>query len=193
MLGVLQANLWTVALGSLVVIGYALRHCGLMPDIAMLGQMLRYSIPMALSGIVASFAGNIDRFLLKDMVSLEAVGLYGLAMKFALLLTFVVLEPFQRGYGPFRFSVIGQENATAVQAQAAHYQFVFAIIAGFGIALVTPEILHAITPQSYFSAYTITPILLLGVTVSGLSYCYETGILYCKKHSIFCTSTEHLR
>lgn len=179
--GVLQANLLTVAFGAIVVVGYTLRHCGFALNMAMLGPMLRYSIPMALGGILAPLSGNIDRFLLKEMVSLEAIGLYGLAMKFALLLTFVVLEPFHRGYGPFRFSVMGKDDAFAIQVQAAHYLFVFAMVAGLGIALVTPEILSVMAQQSYVPAYTIVPILLLGVAVGGITYCYETGILYRKK------------
>lgn len=179
--GVLQANLASVVIVWLVVMGYTLRRCGLRVDWMWLGPMLRYSLPMGLSGIVAAVTTNVDRFLLKHFLSLEAVGLFGLAMKFALLLMFVVLEPFHRSYGPFRFSVMKQEGAPAIQAQAAHYVFVLAAIVALGIAMLTPEVLLLMATPSYLGAMYVTPILLLGVMLSGLSYCYETGVLYHKQ------------
>lgn len=179
--GVLSANLASVAIVCLAVIGYTLSRCGFKPDWSQLKPMLRYSLPMALAGIVGGLAVNVDRFLLKELDSLEAVGLYGLATKFGLLLTFLVLEPFYRSYGAFRFSVIKNADAPTIQSQAAHYLFVFAVSAALGIALITPEVLYLMATPMYIDAYRITPILLLGVMISGLSYCYETGILYEKR------------
>ncbi len=179
--GVLLANLASVALGWLVVTGYTLFRCGVSIHLAKIPVMLRYSVPVAMTAIVGTVTFNSDRFLVKEMMSLEAVGLYGLALKFALLLTFLVAEPFYRAYGPFRFSIIHQDNARAIQALVVHYLLVGAIFVGLGISLFTPEVLQLVSSAAYVSAYHYTPILLLGVIVSAMSYCFETGILYKKK------------
>lgn len=181
MLGVLQANLVSVFVVWVVVVGYTVRQCGTRIDLSLLPAMLRYSAPLALSSILGSFIASIDRFLLKDMISLEAVGLYGLAMKFALLLVFVVIEPFTRSYGPFRFSIMEQPGASQIQAQAAHYMFVLAVVVGVGIAMVAPETLMLMAAPGYFSAYYLVPLLVVGMVIGGLIYCYETGILYRKR------------
>lgn len=182
MLGVLQANLVSVFVVWTIVVGYTVRQCGIGVDLSLLPAMLRYSLPLALSSIIGSFIASIDRFLLKDMVSLEAVGLYGLAMKFAVLLVFLVVEPFTRGYGPFRFSIMEQPDAPEIQAQVAHYMFVLAVLAGVGIAMVTPETLVMMSAPGYLAAYQLVPLLAVGMVLGGLGYCYETGILY-RKHT----------
>lgn len=182
--GVLQANLISVFVIWLIVVGYTVRHCGIRVDTTLLPAMLRYSAPLALGSVVASLIASIDRVLLKDLLSLDAVGLYGLAMKFAVLLVFVVVEPFTRGYGPFRFSIMDQPNAPQIQAQAAHYMFVLAVVAGVGVAMVTPETLLLMSAPAYFSAHYLVPLLAVGMAVGGLGYCYETGILYRKRTSM---------
>jgi len=179
--GVLSANLASVALGWLAVTGYTLFRCGLSVHLDKIPAMLRYSVPVAMTAIVGTVTFNSDRFLVKEMMSLEAVGLYGLALKFALLLTFLVAEPFYRAYGPFRFSIIHQDNARDIQALVAHYLLVGAMFVGLGISLFTPEVLELASSAAYVTAYQYTPILLLGVIVSAMSYCFETGILYKKK------------
>lgn len=179
--GVLLANLASVALGWLAVTGYTLSRCGVAIHLDKLPAMLRYSVPVAMTAIVGTVTFNSDRFLVKEMMSLEAVGLYGLALKFALLLTFLVAEPFFRAYGPFRFSIIHQDNARDIQALVVHYLLVGAIFVGLGISIFMPEVLQLASSAAYVSAYHYTPLLLLGVTVSAMSYCFETGILYKKK------------
>lgn len=184
MLGVLQANLISIFVIWTIVVGYTVRHCGVGVDTTLLPAMLRYSAPLALGSVVASLIASIDRFLLKELLSLDAVGLYGLAMKFAVLLVFLVVEPFTRGYGPFRFSIMDQPNAPQIQAQAAHYMFVLAVVAGVGVAMVTPETLLLMSAPAYFSAHYLVPLLAVGMAVGGLGYCYETGILYRKRTSM---------
>jgi len=179
--GVLSANLASVALGWMAVTGYSLYRCGITLHLGKIPAMLRYSIPVALTAMIGTAAFNADRFLLKEMMSLEAVGLYGLSLKFALLLMFLVAEPFFRAYGPFRFSIIHQENARDIQALVVHYLLVGAIFVSLGISLLMPEVLRLVSSPAYVSAYLYTPFLLLGVIVSAIAYCFETGILYKKK------------
>lgn len=184
MVGALQANLISVSVIWVVVIGYTVRQCGIGVDTSLLPAMLRYSAPLALGSVVASLIASIDRFLLKDLLALEAVGLYGLAMKFAMLLVFLVVEPFTRGYGPFRFAIMEQRNASEIQAQAAHYMFVLAIAAGVGVTMVTPEALLLMSAPEYFAAHTLVPLLAVGMAIGGLGYCYETGVLYRKRTGV---------
>lgn len=179
--GVLVANLASVALGWLVVVGYTLSRCGLTLRPSLVVPMLKYSLPMAFMGIVAAVVTNVDRFLLKEFLSLDAVGIYALSMKFALLLTFLVAEPFNRAYGPFRFSIIDQPSAQDIQRLVVHYLVAGAMFVALAIALFMPEALYFMAAPAYQSAYHYTPILLLAMVVMTVAYCFETGILYKKK------------
>jgi O-antigen/teichoic acid export membrane protein len=179
--GVLLANLASAALGWIAVVGYTLVNCGIAFRKNMVPPMLRYSLPMAAGGILGAVSMNVDRFMMKEMLSLEAVGLYALAMKFALLLTFLVSEPFFRAYGPFRFSILNQPNAGELQALAVRYLVAAASLVGLGIALFMPEVLFLMAGTAYQSAYLYVPFLLAAGVVAAAAYCFETGILVKKK------------
>lgn len=179
--GVLWANLASVALAWLVVIGYTFWNCGVTVRTSLIPAMLRYSLPMAGSGVIGAIMLNVDRLLLKEMSSLEAVGLYALAMKFAMLLTFLVAEPFYRAYGPFRFSILHKENASAIQATVLYFLVAGASFVALEVALFMPEVLHFMAAPAYLSASHYAPLLLAGGIVGAATYCFETGILVAKR------------
>ena len=179
--GVLTANLVSVTLAWIAVASYIFWQCGISFRKSMVQTMLRYSLPMAGGAILGAVSFNADRFLLKEFISLEAVGLYALAMKFAMLLTFLVSEPFYRAYGPFRFSILHQSNAAQLQALVLRYIVAAASIVGLGIALFMPEVLYLMTPGDYHAAYQYTPFMLAAIIVGAASYCFETGILVKKQ------------
>ena len=179
--GVLLANLASAALAWIAVTGYIISQCGITFKKSIVPTMLRYSLPMAGGAILGAISINSDRFLLKELISLEAVGLYALAMKFAMLLTFLVSEPFYRAYGPFRFSILHQANAAELQVLVLRFVVAGASTVGLGIALFMPEVLHLMTSSAYQPAYQYTPILLAAIVVAAATYCFETGILVKKK------------
>jgi O-antigen/teichoic acid export membrane protein len=179
--GVLKANLASVALGCAVVVGYAIWNCGWKFNQRIAKPMLHYSLPMAGGAVVAAIAMNVDRFLIKELLSLDAVGIYALAMKFALLLSFIVSEPFSRAYGPFRFSILNNDNAAEIQSLVVQGLVVAASTVALGVALFMPEVLYILAGKAYQSSYLYTPFLLASVVVSAAAYCFETGILVKKK------------
>ena len=181
--GVLWGNLLSVFFVWLFVTLYVFLNCGFSMNYKYIKPILKYSVPFVLSGIIGVLMVNLTLYLIRIYSSLGEVGLYGLAMKFAMILRFVVSEPFQRSYGSFRFSVIKQENAKEIQAQVVHYYIIVASIIALGIALFTPDVLHMMAANEYWGAAIITPIILLAFLFSGIRYCFETGILYKKKTS----------
>ncbi|MBL8521424.1 MAG: oligosaccharide flippase family protein [Betaproteobacteria bacterium] len=179
--GVLIANAVSAGVGWMVVTGYAIQKCGLVFRRSLVTPMVKYSVPMAVGGVLASVSVNVDRLMMKEYLSLEAVGLFALASKFAMILAFLVSEPFSRAYGPFRFSILGKPDAAAIQSQAVTYLVAIASLTALGIALFTPEVLVAFAGREYHAAGVYVPVLLAAGVVSAASYCFETGILAAKR------------
>ncbi len=179
--GVLTANLASSATIWVFLLVTMVRACGSRIDISKIRPVLAYTIPFALSGIVIALRTNLDRYFIKEFVSIGDVGLYGLAVKFSMLLTLVVIEPFTRGYGPFRFSLMQRPEAAETQTQVVHCLFLVCILVGLGIALFTPDILRVMTPSEFHKAAKVVPILLIGVALEGFIYCFQTGLLFRKQ------------
>ena len=188
--GVLKANLISIAVGWAVAFVIVVKECGYAFHRKKVFPILKYSLPFALGGIIGVAGGNVDRFILKALVSMEAVGIYGLAAKFASLLSFLLAEPFYRSYGPFRFSIMQKPNAALIQGQVAHYLIIGVTFLALGIALYTPDVIRIMATEEYLGAAIFAPILLFGAGFSVLNYCFQTGILYSKEtRHIFNIST----
>jgi O-antigen/teichoic acid export membrane protein len=175
--GVLLGNLVSVGLVWLVLTFVVLRHCGLAIDWAAVMPMYRYSVPLAMRSLVSVVGGNVDRLLLRTFVSVEAVAIYGLGQKFAQILRFAVVEPFQLGYGPFRFAVAKRDDAKEVQRRVTVIFAVAGSLAALLLVAVTPAVIQLMSPAEYWSAAEVASIAVIGAIASGLAYCFETGLL----------------
>lgn len=181
-LGVLTGNLAAVACGWLVLTVFTISRCGLRFDLAKLVPVLRYSFPFLLTTIVALVSTNIDRFLINNFLTLHALGLYALALKFSRLITDLIGEPFNLAYGSFRFTIMGQDNAAAIQARVVRYLFSASCAAALGLAYFTVDVLRVMSAPEYWQAADLVPLLALAGALKIISYPLQSGILY-QKHT----------
>lgn len=179
--GVLMGNLLSVVLVWLYVVGVTIRECGLKFEVTKFKNLLAYSFPFLLSTIVSVVLSRTDRFLLKAFYSLEAVGIYALAIKFISLIEVLFSEPFKNSYGAFRFSVIHQANAKEIQSRIVVYVMAGVGFLALGISGFAIDILRLLSPSQYWDAASIIPILAIGTIIGSLIYPFQTGILYAKK------------
>jgi O-antigen/teichoic acid export membrane protein len=175
--GVMLSNLCCVGFTWAILTLVVLRSCGLWFEAHRLPAMLRYSMPLALSGLIGVAGANADRFVLRTLVSVEAVGIYGLGMKFCEILRFGIIEPFQRGYGPFRFSIMQKEDAKDIQRRVVAILLAGSGLAALALAAAAPLAIRLMSPPAYWQASQVTAIALIGTVAAGIGYCFETGIL----------------
>ena len=181
-LGVLTGNLAAVALGWLVLTTFTISRCGMRFDLDKLVPVLKYSYPFLLSTMVALVATNLDRFLINNYLTLHALGLYALAVKFSKLLTDLIGEPFNLAYGSFRFTIMKQENAAEIQARVVRYLFSASCVAALGLAYFTGDVLRVMSAPEYWPAAELVPLLALAGALRVISYPLQSGILY-QKHT----------
>ncbi|HNP27872.1 MAG TPA: oligosaccharide flippase family protein [Nitrospirales bacterium] len=179
--GILLGNLMSVGVSWGYVVGTTVYECGIRFHQSKFRQVLAYSFPFLLSTIVGVVVLYSDRFLLKALYGLEAVGLYALALKFVELGNVLVLEPFRNSYGSFRFSIMKNENVKEIQAQIVIYMAATVGLLALGISVFSPGVMRIMTTQEYWPAERLIPILAAGLLVSSLGYPFQTGILYMKK------------
>lgn len=179
--GILWGNLASVALVWMLLTPMTLRYSGWRFDVAKLRAVLRYSFPLVPGLIFGMVTATSDRFFLTRYSGLSVVGLYGLALNFAVLINVVLIEPFTLAFGPYRFSIMKQANAGEIYSRILTY-FVF-ILAFLCLALsvFAKEVIGIIAPPEYLDTYRIVPILCFGSIVGGVIYIFQTGIYLVKK------------
>lgn len=178
--GVLLGNLLAVTLGWLVLAFYTIRRCGLRFEMDKLVPVLRYSFPFLLATLVGIVSGNVDRLYVSRLLSLEALGLYSLALKFARLTGDLIGEPFGRAYGAFRFTVMDRPDAADIQARIVRYLAAFLCVVGLGIVFFSRDALVLMADPKFWPAAALVPPLVLAGVLGVITYPLQTGFLYQK-------------
>jgi O-antigen/teichoic acid export membrane protein len=144
-------------------------------------SIFKYSYPFLFTTILAVLLQNLDRITLRAYFSLREVGLYALACKFGGLMQDLILEPYNRSFGAYRFTIMRSENARELLVKIYSYLVTGLAFAGLGITLYSKEVLRLMTEPAYWAAYPLIPLLVLSSIVSGSGYTFQTGLLYEKK------------
>lgn len=129
-------------------------------------------------GVVAS---NVDRILIRSLLSFEALGLFALATKFSRLLQEFIGEPFSRAYGSFRFSVMHQDNAAEIQSRVVKLLLAGCLLVALGIYLFAADVLAVMSNEAFHGAVALLPLLLVASIARVLTYPLQTGILVQKQ------------
>ncbi|MEW6003087.1 MAG: oligosaccharide flippase family protein [Nitrospirota bacterium] len=179
--GILVGNLISAAVIWLILCIFVFKYSGIAFDFSKLKSLWKYSYPLIIASFPSLVAGNMDRIFLHWYGSLEIVGVYALAIRFGMALQGFVLEPFQLGYSPFRFSIMKQENAKDIYARILTY-FVFIVtFIGLIIIIFSREIIELMSSELFKDAYKIVPFAVFATILKGVSYIVQTGLLIEKK------------
>jgi O-antigen/teichoic acid export membrane protein len=179
--GILIGNMISVFFGLMICSYVAIKECGIRYDLSKMKEMFKYSYPFLFSSMSGVVCKNADRFILKTFLSMEAVGIYGLALKFGMLLQELIIEPFQRSFGAFRFSIMKQANARDIQARTLNYIVFIVGWTGLGISLFGSDIIRFLTTSAYIGVGNFIPLVVFAHIIGSSAYVFQTGILYTKK------------
>lgn len=137
-------------------------------DFPIFRQMWKYGWPIMVAGIAFVINENLDKLLIKDMISDEIMGAYSGCYKLAVFMT-IFVQAFKMGAEPFFFNQAEKDNARETYADILKYF----VIAGSIIFLILVcfidffKVLVIRDPQ-YWMAISIVPIILLANLFLGI-------------------------
>lgn len=147
---------------------------------AFIKESLCFSVPMIPSALISAGTSILDRFILKQFCSLEILGIYSLAMKFASLIT-VVQNSLKLSYGPFFMKNIHKENGQDVIYRMAGFYIYPLFFSGLFLSLFVDKIIILISQPLYFSIIEYVPYLVVITIVGALNVFYANGIILSNK------------
>ena len=132
-------------------------------------EMFSYSWPLALSaslGLVLTFS---DRWLLRGLISLDAVGNYSLAYRIANIIKLIIVQSFSQAFIYIYFRKMNNEKDYRFFSKTATYFSFLMVSMGLVIVVFSKEIIVLFARNAdYYGSYFILPILILSVSFSGL-------------------------
>ncbi len=131
-------------------------------------QMWKYGWPIMLAGISFIINENLDKLLLKDILSEEIMGAYSGCYKLAVFMM-IFIQAFRMGAEPFFFNHAKEKNAKLTYAKILDYFVIF----GSLILLVLVSFIdifkqYLIRNEDYWMAMSIVPVILLANLFLGI-------------------------
>ncbi len=180
-IGVLMGNFLSVLVGCSFIMFVVIRECGISYDWTKMKVIFKYSYPFLLTAMFGMVLSNLDRIILRAFFSLTEVGLYALAYKFGTLIQELIIEPYTRNFGAYRFKIMKDANVKEHLLKLYNQVLLILVIAGLGVSLFSRDVMRIMTAPGFWDAYRTVPWIVLSFIVQGIGYSFQTGILYEKK------------
>lgn len=143
-------------------------------------QMLRYALPFLPANIVGWFIGLSGLYFLNIYCTTTDVGIYQIGVSIASGVA-LFTTAFQMAWGPFSFSIMNNEDSSAIYASVNSFYIVVSAFICLCMGLFSPEILYLFTNEQYYDAAWIITILSYNHIFITLSQIAATGLALKKK------------
>lgn len=169
-IGVLELGVWGFVVSKLCITGassiYLLqrvaREVGLGFRAGLVPQFVRFGAPLIISSFAFFAVHFSDRFFLAGATSLADLGRYALAYRFAMLLSVVVGDSFNKSWGATFYRYAGQAGWEEQFARVAAFLAFAVMLTALAVSVMAPEVLRVMVPASYEPPSLVLPILVLG-------------------------------
>lgn len=180
-LGVLISTLFTAIITTIFLLVPIFLKTGIRFSWSKTKEMFKFGLPLVASQFGAFIVHLSDRFFLKAYTSLSDTGLYSLGYRFGAIPNNFISGPFNQIYQPRRFELYKKENSEKIFGKIFTYFLAIILFAGLGVSILTKDVLMIISDPKFWSAYKITPIIVLATTIFSFHYHFNLGILIAKK------------
>lgn len=149
--GILEASLIAAAVQVVYLSFWLIRDVGVHWLAEINRRLWPYCWPIVASGLLMFVFNGLDRWILAHYSSIAAVGIYGIAAKFALGVA-ILMQPFGIWWSPKRFEILSQYNGLN---KVAKYSQAGIILCGFiciSIIYFGPWLIQLLLPLDYHQA-----------------------------------------
>jgi O-antigen/teichoic acid export membrane protein len=165
--GVLWGSMLSSAVMMLYTIAILVRRGKWDFDPKIFVSQLRYAGPLGISGLAMLLVHFGDRFFLRKHVGLDELGIYSLAYKIGMLVSYIHM-PFQMHWRAYVFEVAKSRDGDRMYARTATYMALVLTFSLVGITAFIHPILRVMAGPEFRSAYQYVPWIALAYVVRAL-------------------------
>jgi len=168
--GALAAMILAYGAVFLVVLASTAWGTGLRVQPAIVSGLLRFGVPQVCSQSSEMVIGAVGIYFLSYFRGLEAVAVYSLGNKLAIILMITTISPFSLAFEPYAFSSADKPDRKALIARSLTYLVLAAVFMSACLLVGIRILLPKIAPPEYASAFLVVLLLIPGVTFTGIYY-----------------------
>ena len=145
--------------------------------------LIRYGLPFVLSSFSLTMLFQMDQVILKFLISLEAVAIYGMSYKIGSAIQYFN-SSFSITWFPYLFEQKEKKAKELIPYAFKYYLTIILVIATFS-TILNNYFLNYILPDNYKIAVKIIPWIIWGYLVFGLSDFLGAGLFFKYKSQRF--------
>ena len=175
---ILATGIQTICLMPAIAEGFRGGHGLATPDSRnvfswhLLGQMLRYSLPLLVLGVCGIMNQTLDRILFPFFYTgtdaQAQLGIYGACFKVAMVMM-MFTQAFRYAYEPFVFAKHKDRQSVAAYADAMKYYIIFSYMILLGMIFYLDMLKFIIAP-SYWEGLKVVPVVLWTYIFQGVYF-----------------------
>ncbi len=162
----LWGNVAGAAATAAYMAGLILSRMPLRFDPRLFASQIAFSAPISLAGIGMLFLHYGDRYFLQRSVTLAAIGVYALAYKIGMIVSFVH-GPFIRHWTAQMYGIVERPDGEEVYVRVMTYLLFVLTLTALALSLFSRPILSIMAPPEYHGAVRFVPWLSLAYVIRG--------------------------
>ena len=154
-------------------------YYGFIFDLGKLKNLLSFSIPLVFSTLVVYAMQYIDRVMINSFLSIESVGLYGMAFRFASVTTMLTIG-IQTALTPLIYREYKNKETPIAIARLFHYFLLAGSVFIAFLFFFSNKIILLVANENYIESSSVIPWLAMSILFSGVIK-FVPGIFIAKK------------
>jgi O-antigen/teichoic acid export membrane protein len=180
-IGVLYSSLISNVIVTAVLTTYTVLQVRISFSYDKLRQIVVFGLPLVMTSIAAFTVNFSDRFFLRHFSTISAVGIYALGYKFAFMLSFLVVQPFDMIWQARMYDIAKRPNSGEVFSRIFEYYSLVLVAVAFGLSVVIREVIRVMSAPAFHAAYKVVPIVALAYICQGMNRYFLTGSYIAKR------------
>jgi len=175
--GALYSQLAGEALQTLLVLPKIIKQMKMKFKYSIIGQSLKFGIPLIFSAMAINLLNGSDRFILKFLSGETELGLYELGYRVAGVVNMFVIMPFGLTLIPLAYKLYKQEGDKDYYKKLKTYVAFVLVWSGFALSLYGKELVELFAQQeAYYSASEVVSLIVLAYVIYGISMVSSLGM-----------------
>lgn len=175
--GVIYAKAITGSLAFIFALFYILKQFGVHYFHKYVVRSLRFGFPLMFNAISLLVLSTSDRFFIKEIISVEASGIYGISYKFGMILNMLFVVPLVQAWHPILYRLENAPEQKITYQKIALYYVQIGSLLMLAVVVASKYLLKLTTTTEYHSGIIIVPWIAFSYLLFGLQNFFKAGAL----------------
>lgn len=175
-LGILIGNLIAQAVIACFFIPVLVKNIKLKLSSRLLKKLFAFGLPIIPASLAMWVMDLSDRYYLKFFTDFTEVGLYSLGYKIGMVVSVLLVVPFQLAWPTISFSIADQDNVKKIYSRVLTYFLLIASFLALILGIFAAPMIKVLSGPAYFESYKIVMVIAFSYVLYGAHFVLVVGL-----------------